>query len=136
MIITNLNKKVSALLGILLLSSSLWAQPQGGGPPPPKPPTEAEIMAQVNELSTQLSLSNSQRSHLTDLFTAHFKELRQEMEKGQKAHEIQRQTMDARRAEFEKQIKAILTGDQIKAFEAFEKEHRPPQPQQPQRSHR
>ena len=62
------------IASMLFISGNLLAQQQPGQDKnqPPKPPSTTEVNKMVDELSTNLSLSESQKKEVSELFTAHF----------------------------------------------------------------
>ena len=80
----------------------------------------------VDELATTLSLTEIQKTQVSELHFAHFKEAKEAMESNRAKNEEQREVMDNIRKNFEEQVKAILTDEQDEQFEIFLKDHRPP----------
>ncbi len=122
MINNNVTRRIIILLSFLMLSTPVWGQRGQKGQPGPSRPEISQI---VDELSKELSLSKSQERQVTSLFKAHFEEMDQLMSQKQKAQRMDREVMNGHRRDFEAQVKAILTPDQIKAFDEFQKSHDP-----------
>lgn len=112
---------LSFIIGLLLISGNLSAQPQRQSGPPPLPDSE-QIVEMVDELAETLSLSEEQKSDVSDLYFVHFEEARKLRNEHEGDRENHRQTMDALRDDFEEQVKEILTDEQITEFEVFMKD--------------
>ena len=113
------------MLSVIISSNQVVAQNRQQ-PPPKKLPDSTQIVKMVEELSKELSLSELQKTKITVLHFAHFKEAKVMMEKNKAEHEKNRETMDAFRKEFETQIGELLTDEQKTEFEDFMKNRRPP----------
>ncbi len=111
---------------ILCLSHPATAQKQKQSPPPPNMPDSSQIVKMMDELAKELDLSDLQRSEITEMHMAHFKELKANVDKDRAMHDKHRQEMDANRKDFEKQLMALLSAEQKIEFEAFIKTRRPP----------
>ncbi|MDD3321753.1 MAG: hypothetical protein PHS59_09960 [Paludibacter sp.] len=126
------NIKVSAKVIIIMIftifsSSILYAQPgqgQGGQQGPPPIPNAKQVTALVNDLSKELTLSDTQKASVSKLYTAHFDELRKMTSDNAKP---KREEMDALKTDLEKQVKAVLTKDQQKKYAAYLKKQDPRQ---------
>jgi len=93
---------------------------------PPMLPDSSKIVKMVEELSNELSLSESQKAEITELHFAHFAEAKAKMEQNKAEHEKNRESMDASRKEFEAQVSELLTDEQKARFENLMKNRRPP----------
>ena len=114
---------------MLFISGNLLAQQQQERNRPPKPPSATEVNKMVDELSTNLSLSEAQKQKVSDLFTAHFNEARESMNNNER--NVSREEMEKKRRNFEEQIKSLLNDEQKTEFDKFMKS-RGPQPNQQQ----
>jgi Spy/CpxP family protein refolding chaperone len=104
----------------ILLSSNLFAQQrQEQGPPPI--PDETQINKMVEDLSSELTLTPTQKTKILALYTDHFAEVNTSM-KGQRKS---REEMESLKSNFEKQVKDLLTKDQKAKFEKYMKNLRP-----------
>ena len=121
-----IEKRFSILvLGLILITGNLLAQPGQRPQHPPKIPDSAQISQMVDDLSVTLSLTDGQKSKISDLYTNHFAELKTKMENNKAINEKQREIMDNFRKNFEERVKAVLTDEQDEIFEIFLKDHRP-----------
>lgn len=124
------NGIITTLLGILIFSVSLFAQPDQRQHRPPMLPDSTQIVKMVDNLSSALSLSKDQKEKITNLHFSHFKEAGELMAKDKADHEINRSKLDELREIFEEQVKSLLNDDQKMEFEKFmmrrEKEPREP----------
>lgn len=87
---------LSFIIGLLLISGNLSAQPQGQAGPPPLPDSE-QIVEMVDELAETLSLSEDQKSDISDLYFSHFEEVKELRDKHEGDREDHRQAMDVLR---------------------------------------
>lgn len=122
-----LKKLSTILIGSTLSITMLLAQPGGQRPPMQGPPipNDKQITVMVEELSKTLDLNKKQSEQISDLYTAHFKEVKTLMKKSQKQNDKNKKKMDKMKDRFDNEVKAILTPEQRKAFEAYIKEHTP-----------
>lgn len=86
---------------------------------PPRLPDAAQIEKMVDELSKELSLSESKKKKIAELHYAHFAKVKELMEK-------HREPMENMRKDFEKQVNEQLTEKQQKMLKEFMKRKRPP----------
>lgn len=110
-------------LGILLMAGHVFAQPpqRGGrqqGPPPL--PDSTQIVQMVDELATAISLSDELKSEVSDLYFTHFDKVGELQEKYKGHREGHREAMDDLKAEFDDQVKDLLTEDQVELFEEYQ----------------
>ena len=123
-------KPLILLISFALMATTLFAQPGGQRPPQePSIPNDAQIKQMVNELAQTLELSKEQKAEISDLYDAHFTDVKALMESGQKAQEDQKKVMDTLKKDFDEAIKACLNDEQQKDFEAYLKNHKPGQRQ-------
>lgn len=108
---------------MLFISVNLSAQQHQDRLRPPKPPSAEEVNKMVDELSTNLSLSKSQKKEIFDLFATHFNRIRESM--GSREGNGSPEEMEKKREKFEEQIKSILNDEQKVAFDKFMKNHDP-----------
>jgi hypothetical protein len=87
----------------------------------------------VDDLSTTLPLSESQKEKVSDLFITHFNSVRESM--GGKEENRGPEEMGKKRKDFEEQIKTLFNDEQKTEFDKFMKS-RGPQPNQQQRPNR
>ena len=113
---------------MLFLSISLSAQQQPERNGPPKPPSATEVNKMVDELSTNLSLSESQKKEVSELFTAHFNKVRESM--GNREGKGSPEEMQQKRKDFEEQVKSLLNDEQKVQFDKFMKSLGPQSNQQ------
>ena len=123
---------VLLITAMFFITSSLSAQQrQGKGSPPI--PDEAQINKMVNELSTELSLSEGQKTEILALYTNHFAKAKASMNSKEKPS---REEMESLRAEFEEGVKILLNDEQKDLFDEFVKNNKPQQGQGRQRQQR
>ncbi|MBK7631730.1 MAG: hypothetical protein IPJ23_13705 [Ignavibacteriales bacterium] len=115
------------IAAMLFASISLSAQQQPERNGPPKPPSAVEVNKMIDELSTTLSLNESQKKEVPDLFTAHFNNMKESM--GSREGSGSPEEMQQKRKDFEAQVKSLLNDEQKLAFDQFMKS-RGPQPNQ------
>ena len=126
-------KKTKSILIILslIISGSLFAQHQGGGqrggqPGPPAIPTTQQIEEMVSSMADEISLSSEQENTIYDLYTDHFKVVKQKMSSNARP---KREEMEALQTDLEKKIKAELSKKQLKLYKSYLKKqqsNRPP----------
>jgi len=120
------NRVVLTFLTIsLLLAGSLMAQPEQSEGRGPKLPDSAEITKMMDELAENLSLTEDQKSKISELHFAHFSEAKVLMEKRQGDRENNREAMEGLRKGFDEQVGAVLTDDQKKNYTKFMKKRGP-----------
>jgi Spy/CpxP family protein refolding chaperone len=116
------------LASFIVLFTVVFAQAQqqsnpAGGQQGPRPvPNEKQIEKMVSDLSMELSLDEAQKKEVSEMFAAHFNEVKEVQNKYKSSHEAERKEMDGLRTEFEKEVKTILTNEQQKQFDAFMKD--------------
>lgn len=130
-----MNKQKRFNTGILLIiaamlcvSGNLLAQQQQNRNQPPKPPSTEEVNQMVDKLSTNLSLSESQKKEVSKLFTVHFNETRGSMNNNEK--NSSREEMEKNKRNFEEQAKSLLNDEQKTEFDKFMKSRGPQHKQQ------
>lgn len=114
---------LSLILGMLLIAGNLLAQPpqRGGMQGPPPLPDSTQIVKMVDELAKEISLTDKQKTKVSELYFAHFEEAGELQEKFKGDREGHREAMDDLRAEFDEQVKDLLTEDQAEEFEEYVK---------------
>ncbi|MBU1095357.1 MAG: hypothetical protein CVV23_11210 [Ignavibacteriae bacterium HGW-Ignavibacteriae-2] len=120
----NKQKRINA--GILLIiallffiSGNILAQQKPERNGPPKPPSTSEVNKMVDELSTNLSLSETQKKEISTLYTSHYNNIRESFDN--QAGKTSPQEMQQKRKDFEEQIKSLLSDEQKTAFDKFVK---------------
>ncbi len=124
------NRMLTFFFGIVIIAGNLIAQPQQREKRPPMLPDSTRIVQMVDELTTTLSLSEQQKTKVSELHFTHFAEAKEKMEKHKSEREHHRQAMDALRNKFEAQVKDLLTDEQKTEFTKFLKSHGPQSGQQ------
>ena len=113
-------KSISFIL-ILLISGNLLAQPpKGAHQGSPDIPSQKQIEKMVGSLADEIDLSKSQQTIILELYEAHFDMVQTKMS-GNSLPD--RNEMDDLKVEFENQVKAELTTEQISLYEIFLKKH-------------
>lgn len=108
------------LTSMILLSSNLLAQ-QRKGQGGPQMPSETQINEMVEELSTELSLSDGQKTEILALYTDHFAEAKASMSSGQRPS---REEMESQRTDFEDEVKSLLNDEQKTLFDEFNEKNK------------
>ncbi len=115
-------KKIKAvfILAAILISSISYAQPQGGGKQsgpqgPPPTPNSSQIKKMVKQLSTELSLTEEQKTKVSAIYTSHF----QDVKKKNKTGALKREEMETLKTDFEKEVKSLLNTKQQKLYVAY-----------------
>lgn len=113
--------KTTLFIAFLVISVSVWAQPQGRGEqgPPPIPNSE-EITKMVTELGEELSLSDEQENKIETLYTEFFKMMEDKTSNSRPNREF----MESLEADFQKEVKAVLNEEQIEKYEDFLKDQK------------
>ena len=123
---------VLLITAMFFLTSNLSAQQrQGKGSPPI--PDEAQINKMVDELSTELSLSEGQKTEILALYTDHFAEAKVSMNSEERPS---REEMESLRTEFEDDVKSLLTDEQQDLYEEIIKSNKPQNKQDNKRPQR
>lgn len=132
--IKRFNFSIALLItAMFFLTSNLSAQQRQGqgqeqGPPPI--PSETQINKMVEDLSTELSLSDGQKTEILSLYTDHFAEVKSSMRSGQRPS---REEMQSLKKEFEDQVKSQLNENQQDLFDEFVKKNQKQDRQKPNR---
>jgi len=121
------NIKSLFVIAILFISSVIFAQQQDGsgkqgkkqGPPPI--PNTTQINEMVSKLATEISLSDAQKASVLKLYTEHFEQVKAKTSGETKPP---REEMEAFKASFEKNVKALLSAEQQIKFDAFQQKHK------------
>ncbi len=108
-------------LVILLLSSQLTQAQQGSQPGPPPLPNDKQIEAMVDDLSKELSLTAEQEKKVSEKYFNHFDEVKIKMESGRP----DRKVMETHKANFEKDVKTLLTKEQQEKYDNYLKKNQP-----------
>lgn len=116
------------ITSILFISGNLLAQQQPQQHPP-MPPDSNQISQMVDELSTELSLTEDQQANILELFTDHFNEMKAAMDNKQD-QQGNREEMDRLRRDFENKVKSLLNDEQKAGFDEYMDNHGPQHKQQ------
>lgn len=124
--------KSVVVLSILLVSTSLFAQPPRGGQRngqqqgPPSVPGNKQIEQMVTDLAGELSLSADQKTEVLSLYQDHFKQVKKKISGNSRPS---REEMEALDASLVKKVKGVLTEDQKSKYETYLKSQRERRPQ-------
>ena len=115
----------------LLTYSVAFAQGPGGGQRggqqgPPPVPNAKQIKTMVNDMAKELSWTDKQEASALLLYNDHFEKVKAKTSGNTKPD---REEMDALTATLEKNVKALLTTDQQKAYIAYLKKQSKQRPQ-------
>ncbi len=119
----NLSNKHICFAVIAILTTGLAAQNIHQPPQPPMVPDSTQIIQMVNEIASALSLSATQKVQISDLYFAHFEDIKTMTSQAEKDHENHHKIMDLKRTEFENQVKAVLTNKQKAKFDKIQQQH-------------
>lgn len=108
---------VLLITAMFFITSSLLAQQREGKGSPPIP-DEAKINKMVDELATELSLSEAQKTEILAIYTNHFNEVKSSMSSGNRPN---REGMERLKKEFEDSVKSVLNDAQQDLFDEFVK---------------
>lgn len=122
---TKRTRRVILFLSFLMLTSVAAAQRNQG---PPQPPSGQQLEEMVNQLSRELDLTNPQTAQITVLFRNHFDEMKSKMGQNASSKRPDPKVMETQRAAFENQVKALLSPEQVAAFETFMEKRSPVKP--------
>lgn len=117
-----ITKRAIIIISLMMLTSMAWAQ-RNQGPPPQ--PNRQQIVQMVNELSTELKLSDTQAAQVSTLYENHFNEMKATMSQNSGGKHPDREAMESFRQAFENQVKTLLTPEQEKAYDKFIRSHAP-----------
>lgn len=120
----NSNKLVILLLaGLILLTISLSAQDMDRSQKRQRPPDTDQL---VNELTTVLSLSETQANKISDIYEIHFSKLKAKHEKNAKVdHKAINEPMEGRKKELNDKIRSVLNKEQKNLFKEWNQQHLP-----------
>jgi len=118
-------RNLFAICALCLLTaggSLVFAQggpPRGNGGPgqPPALPDSSGIVEIVDEMAEALSLTDDQKSRVSELHFAHFAAAEKVLGASRGDREGTREAMDDLRRDFEADVKEILTDEQQEAFD-------------------
>ncbi|MCU4173805.1 hypothetical protein [Carboxylicivirga sp. N1Y90] len=126
------NLKSIVLLSFILVCGISFAQPPGGGQRgggqqgPPSLPSSKQIKKMVSEISEKVDLSEEQEEKVLELYEEHFEEVDAKVSGSSRPD---RSEMEALKSDLEKDVKAEMTKDQIKKYEAYLKTQERQKPQ-------
>jgi len=121
----------------LIITGTVIGQPGNNGgerkperdqknrPHQPMVPDSTQIIKQVDELSSILSLTENKKDTVLNIHLSHFSKIRQLIKESGNNHESTRSKMESLRKEFLDEMKSILSEEQYEKFEAFMKKHKP-----------
>ena len=112
------------MLVALVITTSACGQQrggqQGGGQQaPPAVPTTKQIVKMVDKLSSEILLSEEQKTVVLELYKEHFEEVESKTSSGRP----DRDEMEDLKEDFETDVKAVLTKDQQKLYTAYQKKN-------------
>lgn len=115
----------------ILLTVTLFAQPEHNHDGPPKPPPVAERWKRDSiKLQLYVTLSSSQINNVKATFVSFYNDMEAMMEKGKTAPPPKGQ-MESVHYKRNDALKSIFNSGQWDRFETFEREFMPPPPQHP-----
>ena len=105
------------LLALLILSTDVLAQPRGRAMP-----DSSQIAAMFDSLAIKISLADSQKIKVREIFFASFDETRKAFENNRGDFQAMREARNAVTEKRDKGIKALLTDEQEKTYDKYIKE--------------
>lgn len=122
-------KKLLLGSAAMLLTATLFAQPEQPFDGPPKPPPVTERWKyDSTKLQLYVVLNNAQMSNVKSTFFSFYNEMDALMQQNKKAPPASpaREEIEKIRTKRNAALKAILDGQQFMRFDVFEKEFMPP----------
>lgn len=128
-----MNKIWKLVVVALVFTTTAFGQ-QRGGPPqgggsggqqrsqqgPPEIPSDDEIEEMVENLASEILLSDEQESKVLELYKEHFETIEDKTKSGRP----DRDEMETLKEDFEDAINAVLTKDQQELFTEYQKKNR------------
>lgn len=119
-----MNKIWKIVLVALVITTSACGQQRGrqrggGQQAPPAVPTTKQIVKMVDKLSSEILLSEEQKTEVLELYKEHFEEVESKTSSGRP----DRDEMEDLKEDFETDVKAVLTKDQQKLYTAYQKKN-------------
>lgn len=118
----------SILVFVLIMTTtiSIFAQTAQQKKRTPKPlPDATQIIEMVDELATEISLTEKQKSQVVVAYNNHYKKIKVFKEISKKLEsEQKREEMKKLKKELETNLQTILTKEQLKKYKTFNKEKR------------
>ena len=105
---------------LLVLSATVYAQgrPQRGN----MPSVEDRVTTIITKMTTELTLSEEQKTSLTDVYTTHFTTMENYMTKGQRPSE---EVLEKEKAILDTSVKEVLTTEQFTKYETIKNDLMP-----------
>ena len=113
---------VLAALTVMLSLTLTQAQPggqKGGHQGPPPLPNDEQIEKMVTNLSNELNLNEPQEKQVSELYFAHFEEVKAVTDDGNSRPD--REVMEKMKEDFKTEVKSVLTKDQQAEFDTYMK---------------
>ena len=119
-----MNKIWKLVIVALVITTSAFGQQRsrqrgGGQQAPPAVPTTKQIVKMVDKLSSEILLSEEQKTVMLELYKEHFEEVESKTSSGRP----DRDEMEDLKEDFETDVKAVLTKDQQKLYTAYQKKN-------------
>jgi Spy/CpxP family protein refolding chaperone len=108
----------------LFLSTTASTQPSQRQQGPPPLPSEKEITQIVDDLAVEISLSKVQKTQISELYFAHFDDVKELTGQRGRSQESQ-EAMEKLRADFDHEVKEFLTEEQQKLFDEYQEKNKP-----------
>ncbi|OFX88000.1 MAG: hypothetical protein A2X00_04315 [Bacteroidetes bacterium GWE2_32_14] len=121
--------KLFLLTVLAMIFSSAYSQ-RPNDQRPQRIPDSTQIVKMTNNLAQELFLTDEQKAKITDLYLAHFKEVKKQLDEIERDKKRNREKMETYKSEFEEKIKSLLIDEQKVKFDNFQKTHRPQQRQE------
>ena len=115
---------VLLVLLALFFSTAVFAQPAWGKQGPPPLPNDEQIEEMLTDLKEELSLSEVQTTQVSELYFAHFEEVKELTQNSNGKRGAQREEMEELKAGLEENVKALLTTEQQEQFDAFQEKNK------------
>lgn len=120
-------KKISLIIVIALLGTNIaFAQGERQGKPqgPPSIPDEEQIAKMIEDLSAELSLDSEQEKKLAELYTGHYEKVEALQEQNKGSRGAGREAMSDLRSDLDKNVKALLSKEQLTKYNEWMKKQR------------
>lgn len=122
---------LTTMILMMLLSEKAPAQAPRGSHHPPMLPDSTHVVQMVDQMATELSLSNEQKGTLVKMNLEHFKKVRAVVAKDKAEREATHEKLEAMRKQLEDQMASVMNDNQKEQLKKFLKEHRPPKEGRP-----
>jgi hypothetical protein len=110
-----IHKITTLLIVTFVITTSACGQQRGREQKPPQLPSTKQIEEMVSDLADEILLSENQEEQILKLYKSHFKEIESKTKSGRP----NKSEMEDLKNDFEADVKANLTVDQVKLYETY-----------------